>query len=357
MNILIQLTKDFKGCGFYRLFQPHFHLAKSDECKVTFTTGLYKGNLEMTDSEVKEFDMIVYHKGFFNINDIKRAKSLGVPVIVDFDDHWVLNEQHTLKRTYEKENLSVRLHKLILSADYVICTTEILAERIYRHNKNVTILPNAVAESDVVIDRVKDEKYLFGYLGGHFHYRDVTLLEGLQRKLTENCKNYELRLFGFDGTYPYIHYAQVLSDNKKSPNYQIFNGLPIFDYYRFYNLMDCSLVPLENNKFNQYKSELKMIEAGFFKKPVIVSNVLPYSNLISPKNCLAVNTREDWYAHCKRLIDNPELGKDLGEALYQSVQKFSLEKVNKARLELYRNVHKKHNNNSLVRAGRVETVN
>jgi glycosyltransferase involved in cell wall biosynthesis len=112
---------------------------------------------------------------------------------------------------------------------------------------------------------------------------------------------------------------------------------------------------LEENSFNQYKSELKLIEAGFFKKPVIVSNVAPYTELTD--NCLAVNTRSDWYSHCKKLIDNPELGKDLGEKLYHSVAKFSLEKVNQSRMKFYSDVHKKHNHNSPERVSRLETVN
>jgi glycosyltransferase involved in cell wall biosynthesis len=311
----------------------------------------------MTDEEIKEFDLVIWHKGFCDIKDIQRAKSLSVPTVVDFDDHWVLNDKHTLKRTWEAQNTSVKLHKILLTTDFVTCTTERLADAIYSHNSNVKVLPNAVPPDDVREDRISDSKYCFGYLGGHFHLRDVGLLEGLQKELTENCKGYELRLFGFDGSVIYQRYAEILSNYKKSANYQIFKGLPIWNYYQFYNLMDCSLVPLENNNFNIYKSELKLIEAGFFKKPVIVSNVEPYSNLITKKNCLAVNQRSDWYKHCKTLIDNPEKGKEIAEELYQSVQKYSLVNVNKTRLNFYSDVHKKFNNNSPVRVGRLEPVN
>jgi glycosyltransferase involved in cell wall biosynthesis len=246
---------------------------------------------------------------------------------------------------------------MILYADYVICSTDRLAEEIYEHNKNVVVIPNAVEETDVRNERVKDEKYCFGYLGGMMHVRDVGLLEGLQKELTEKCSGYEFRLFGYNGTDVYKRYAEILSDYQRSKNFKLFEGLDIFHYYHFYNLMDCSLVPLENNSFNQYKSTLKMIEAGFFRKPVIVSNVAPYNDLINNKNCLSVNNKQDWFKYCKKLIDNPELGRELGENLYQSVKKYSLENVNKSRFNFYQDVHKKHNSDSSVRAGRLEVVN
>lgn len=359
MNILVQIWKDFKGCGFYRLYQPHVYMAKNKQAKITFNTAFKKEDGTIySDEELKEFDMIVWHKdmGADLINDVRRAKSLGIPTIADFDDHWVLNDKHTLVANYKKNGTTVKYHKLILTADYVTCTTELLAEAIRQHNKNVIVIQNAVDPEGVKNERVKDEKYCFGYLGGHYHIRDVGLLEGLQAELTANCKDYELILFGFDNTPIYQRYAEILSNNRQSENFKLYKGLPIFQYYHFYNLMDCSLVPLEANKFNIFKSELKLIEAGFFKKAVIVSNVQPYTNIITKKNCLKVDNKADWYNHCKKLIENPNLSKDLGESLFQSVQRYSLENVNKTRHEFYSNVHKKHNHNRSAGVSRLETI-
>jgi glycosyltransferase involved in cell wall biosynthesis len=100
-----------------------------------------------------------------------------------------------------------------------------------------------------------------------------------------------------------------------------------------------------------------MIEAGFFKKAVIVSDVLPYSTLITRDNCLKVKEKVDWYHNCKRLLENPNLSKDLGEALYQSVQKFSLDRVNIQRNKFYQDVCKKYSNKLHVRARGLEVVN
>ena len=107
------------------------------------------------------------------------------------------------------------------------------------------------------------------------------------------------------------------------------------------------------NKFNNLKSELKLIEAGFFKKAVIVDNVHPYRDLIKHKeNALVVNKYTDWYKHCKYLLNNPNAVTDLGEALYETVQPYHIKEVNKKRLKFYRDVFKKqHIDSSHGRSG------
>ena len=71
------------------------------------------------------------------------------------------------------------------------------------------------------------------------------------------------------------------------------------------------LIPLQDNKFNRMKSELKMIEAGYFKKAVIVSEVHPYTNVINRKNCLSVGVRQDWTPKIRGLLKNHKWQDDI----------------------------------------------
>jgi hypothetical protein len=311
---------------------------------------------KLSDDELKKYDIVVWHKGFFELDDIRRCKQLGIPTVIDFDDHWVLNPEHTLAKAYQREGASVKLHKALLYADYVTCTTELLADQVAIHNKNVCVLPNAMDMNyeGCKVERRTDEPFSFGYVGGHYHIRDVALLRGVFHQVKGD---YRLRLFGFDGSPIYTYYADVLSDKNTNPNFELFKGLPIWAYPQFYNRMDCSLIPLEANRFNMFKSELKMIEAGFFKKAVIVSNVHPYKILINKKNCLAVDTPSDWVKHCRALLESKQLAVDLGENLYQSVQKYNIEEINKKRYKFYQDVHKKLNINSGFRVSRLEVLN
>jgi len=357
MNIYVVIPKSFAGCGFYRLYQPHNHLAKNYNVNVTLGSGFQKTEISaFTDEELREFDIIIWHKTLFDLADIKRARDLGITTIADFDDHWVVNREHTLYKEYLKEGLPARLHKLLLAVDYVTCTTETLADEIYKHNKNVVVLPNAVDRGyeGWKNERIKEDKYTFGYLGGPCHTRDVALLRGVQESLSGE---FMFRLFGFNGTDIYNHYADILSGGKASDNFSLYKGADIFNYPQFYNYMDCSLVPLEANSFNRMKSELKLIEAGAFAKAVIVSGVEPYTDIARhEKNCLIANSKQDWIDSCKRLIKDNSLGRALGRQLEEDTADYDISVVNKKRYKFYKNVQSNSNKSSRTRLSGVEHI-
>ena len=101
------------------------------------------------------------------------------------------------------------------------------------------------------------------------------------------------------------------------------------------------------------KSQLKVIEAGFYKKALIASNIGPYT--IDLKHCLkngefvdgnAILVDEnrnhsDWHKSIKKLVNNPNMIKDMGERLYESVKDvYDLRNVTKTRAEWYKSIVK-----------------
>ena len=68
----------------------------------------------------------------------------------------------------------------------------------------------------------------------------------------------------------------------------------------------------------------------------------PYSiDLVHGKNSLLVPTTKNhkwWYKHIKTLINNPNMVKDLGEQLYEDVQKYHIKEVTKDRAEWYKSI-------------------
>jgi len=349
MNILVIIPKTFAGCGFYRMYQPHNHLAKNYDVDITFASGFMKTEISaFTDDELKEFSAIIWHKTLFDFKDIRRARGLGIPTVADFDDHWVVGRDHSLYKEYQSEGQHGRLHKLLLSVDYVTCTTEDLADEIYKHNQQVEVLPNAydLGYGGWKEGRIEEDKYVFGYLGGPCHVRDVGMLRGVR-----DATGAHFRLFGYNGTDIYKHYAKVLSGD--GGNFSLYKGADIWHYPQFYNYMDVSLVPLEANKFNSMKSELKMVEAGAFKKAVIVSNVKPYTNVITDKNCIAVNSKNEWIDAIKLLMNDPQRGIDMGLQLHEDTKRYDIENVNKLRYKFYKYVQQKHNTDSGDEPGRV----
>lgn len=99
------------------------------------------------------------------------------------------------------------------------------------------------------------------------------------------------------------------------------------------------------------KSQLKVIEAGFYKKALIASDIGPYTidlthslqngNFVDGNALLVREHRNhsDWAKYIKKLIDNPTWAEDLGERLYETVKdKYDLNTVTDTRAQIYKNL-------------------
>jgi glycosyltransferase involved in cell wall biosynthesis len=111
----------------------------------------------------------------------------------------------------------------------------------------------------------------------------------------------------------------------------------IFTYGTMYNEADVALAPLNDSPFNNMKSQLKVLEAGIHKCPIIASNNGPYKlDVVDGKNGFLIDTFSvsQWYDKIKYFIDNPNAVVDMGEALYETVtEKYTLDIVNKKRAD------------------------
>jgi len=353
MKVFVVIPKTYAGCGYYRQYQPHVYLGKEGvEC-------IYSEGTHNDDGFAVEADMIHFHKCYFSLPAALECKKAGIPIIVDFDDWWELNTEHVFYKEYVRDNSTRALREMIKMADYITVTTERLAVEARKHNKNVCVLPNAFAPEMVKVDRIKEDKIIFGYLGGHCHLKDVEQLRGVNNRLSQEFDNYKFRLMGVDGSKVYNSYSFILSGggHLAGKHFDWVEKADIWHYHNLYNYMDVSLVPLIGNKFNSLKSELKLIEAGFFKKAVIVDNVHPYRDLIKHKqNAMVVNKYADWYKHIKYLIQNPNAITELGEALYETVQPYHIKEVTKKRLKFYQDVFKDTNTNRRLRGGGIPNI-
>ena len=129
--------------------------------------------------------------------------------------------------------------------------------------------------------------------------------------------------------------------------------LPVTSYAKNYSKFDVSLAPIKNHLFNRLKSQLKVIEAGFYKKALIASNIGPYT--IDLKHCLENGNfvdgnallvdehrnHSDWAKYIEKLLKNRNMVKDMGERLYETVKdKYDLNLVTAERASFYKSLIK-----------------
>ena len=349
MKILVIIPKPITGVEYHRLLMPFDNLGEGYE--VTSVEAID----HQPDTFLQQFDVIytssVVSKFGFQEVLWAQLKRLGIPVIIDRDDDWQLPHDHLMKRDWVTNKTAEQIVYNLKMADAVTVPTEYLAQKVKQYNPNVFVIPNAIDfnqaqfKPDQKVKDLKTDKVHIGWSGSVTHFHDVMMLTDTFMQLNSNpdtSKKYRVVLSGYtEGQQVWEEYQKIFTSGYKiaEDQYCRINGMDVYTYASAYDLMDVGLIPLKDTEFNRCKSELKMMEMGAKKLPVVVSNQYPYTNIAKHGiNCLTAN-KKDWFKNIKRLIDSKDLREDLGEALYQEIYtNFNILKVNELRKELFKNV-------------------
>ena len=397
INVLV-VPSDRTGVGKFRSVDPHIFLQNSykDEFHIDID---YEPKVDDMNFW-KKYNIVVFHRTLTpdydkSVSIIQLLKSMGVVTIMDIDDYWMPGREHPIHSLIVENKIHEKIVRNLKVADYVTTTTTLFANEIRKFNKNVFIFPNAINPNEPQFKEptIESDKLRLGWLGGSSHLHDIMLLDGIASRMDEYKNQTQFYLCGFDtrGVVTEINketgehkkrpiqphetvwarYEEIVTNNYKliSPEYkselmkwqEVENNpyshefyqriwtRPVNSYAKNYAKFDVSLAPIKNHMFNRMKSQLKVIEAGFYKKALIASNVGPYT--IDLKHCLkngefvdgnALLVEEnrnhnDWFKFIKKLINNPNMAKDMGERLYETVKDiYDLNKVTKDRAEFYK---------------------
>lgn len=172
-------------------------------------------------------------------------------------------------------------------------------------------------------------------------------------KLIEDQKYIDFLLkFNLDETYPNQLKEQPYIRHKTKGVFTFANNYRNFDVALapikvFGKIKDNSFEDTISNRYQFAKSNLKVIEAGFHKIPVIASNIPTYnfdSEFVDGKNILFIKPErqyKDWASKIKNLILNPNKIADLGEAAYELVKrKYHISVITSKRAEFYKSLIK-----------------
>ena len=400
INVLV-LPSDTSGVGRFRSVDPHIKLQNlyPNDFHVDID---YQPRLNDINYW-KKYQIVHFHRSVGPIENcpslVRSLQSLGIIVIADIDDYWLPTKEHPIHQLIVENKIHTKIVENLKVADYVTTTTELFANEIRKFNKNVLVLPNAIDPKEPQFNEptLDSEKIRVGWLGGSSHLHDLKLLDGMVSKLSPIQDKLQYYVCGFDvrGTVTeinketgqqtqrpikpqetvWVRYEEIFTNNYKiiSPEYKTYLDKfeegdypaiqkenyvrvwtrPVDSYARNYAKFDISLAPIKNHMFNRMKSQLKVIEAGFYKKALIASNVGPYTidlkhalhqGKFTDGNALLVNesnNHSDWAKHVKKLVDNPNLITDLGERLYETVkERYDLNLVTKTRADFYKSLIK-----------------
>ena len=399
---VLVLPSDRTGVGKFRSVEPHIFLqtTHSEDFHVDIDYEPRVNDINYW----KQYDLVCFHRAIGrdydqSVNIIRLLKQMGIVTVMDLDDYWLPTRDHPAHNLVIQNKIHEKIINNLKEAQYVTTTTEVFAQEIKRFNKNVFVLPNGINpnEPQFMEKTEPSDKLRFGWLGGSSHLEDLRLLNGTFNRLSSIKDQYRLYLCGFDirGSVTeinqqtgeqkqrpirpeetvWVQYEKIFTDNYKliSPNHLEFLNKfkeepytleedpfytrvwtkPVTTYAMNYSKFDVSLAPLKDHIFNRVKSQLKVIEAGFYKKALIASEVGPYTidlnhalnngNFTDGNALLVKESRNhsDWAKWMKKLIDNPSWAEDLGERLYETVSKrYDLNIVTETRAQIYKEITK-----------------
>jgi glycosyltransferase involved in cell wall biosynthesis len=400
---VLVLPSDQSGVGKYRSIDPHVKLQNMYPEEFHIDVD-YQPKVDDINY-FKKYQIVHFHRSIGqdyekSLSLINKLKLEGIIVVGDIDDYWLPTKEHPIQQLILANKTHEKIVQNLKSASYVTTTTDIFANEIRKFNKNVIVLPNAIDPQDPQYNEetLPSDKIRVGWLGGSSHLHDLKLLDGTVSKLSQIQDKLQFYVCGFDTRgmvteinkqtgekkqrpinpeeTVWVKYEEIFTNNYKivTPKYKefldkftdetYFGSLnnenyvrvwtkPVTSYAKNYSKFDISLSPIQNHIFNRMKSQLKVIEAGFYKKALIASNVGPYTidlkhalhqGKFTDGNALLVNennNHSDWAKNIKKLVENPSMIVDLGERLYETVKdKYDLNQVTKTRSEFYKSLIK-----------------
>jgi GT2 family glycosyltransferase len=199
-----------------------------------------------------------------NMEAYKRTN--GTFIVFGQDDlMFALPPKNPFSKTGYKD-VKKRLRRCLAIADRVIVTTEPLAEELRALADDVRVLPNyldARVWGHLLSQRHTASKPRVGWAGAQQHLGDLELLETVVRETAEEV---DWVFFGMcpDFLQPWVREIHNPVTFRKYP-----------EKLASLNL-DLALAPLEHNRFNNSKSNLRVLEYGVLGWPVVATDITPY---------------------------------------------------------------------------------
>lgn len=313
---VICFPADLTGCGQYRIIQPANALFNHGLMSTIISSDIFQ------DTELARLnpDVIVHQRQIMDYQVealARRRRNSQVFHIFELDDYLLNLPLRSLNRANMPKDLGKSLRKALTYCDRFVVSTEPLAEKFVGYHNNIIVAKNSLCPKVWAVDkpqRRKGNKPRVGWAGGVSHTGDLAVLSEVVKALADEVE-WVFMCMKPPGAESYVHDFRP--------------GVPIDQYPAALASLDLdlALVPLENNDFNECKSNLRLLEYGICGYPVIATDMAPYRCGLPVT--LVKNRFKDWVDAIREHISDLDECARKGDALRDAVrQNWMLEGVN-----------------------------
>ncbi|KRW72745.1 glycosyltransferase [Stutzerimonas nitrititolerans] len=258
---------DREGCGHYRMIQP-FNAMRD--------AGLIEGHLSMgllSPAELARYapDVVVLQRAVLDeqLEKMRRMQAFSEAFkIFELDDYLPNLPIKSIHRLHMPKDILRSLRRGLGYVDRFVVSTQPLAEAFSGLHGDIRVIENRLPVGwwkELQSERRAGAKPRVGWAGGAGHTGDLELIADVVKELADEVEWVFLGMCP-DKLRPYVH--------------EFHAGVFIHQYpseLASLNL-DLALAPLEQNLFNECKSNLRLLEYGACGYPVICSDVRSYQD-------------------------------------------------------------------------------
>lgn len=324
-RIVAYLPAWLDGCALYRMWLPHLHTPGS---KFVFSPQRIRLD-EFADANICVVQRQCTQP---NYEALKMIKNSGSKIIYDLDDDlWSLPASNPAKDAFVRMRDGFGICAEV--CDAVTVSTKILASAVRtalpKLKLPIFVVRNAVdfalfnnTECDCV-QKEREDKVVVGWGGSNTHAGDIVYAWGALEELIEEEENLYLEFVGMAPP----------KRIEKHPRVRVRQWVPVAQYGARLKTWgwDVVLAPLDANRFNRSKSNIKFLEAGAIGAVALGSPVQPYNEFCahaSELQWLLCSSKRDWKIKIKELIHNPALRVSLAKKIRDvTEQHFSVDRV------------------------------
>lgn len=328
---IVYIKNEFDNSTFrYRTYNVVQALSKQKDYIVTY---FLSSELEKVSTYIKNISVIIFQRAMWDIyieNFVYMAKNNSIPVIYDIDDLFVnpkyvplylnnlgriLDSSAYLDQFY----FTSRYYCVACKCDGFITTNDFLKKYIKKDFlKPVWVIPNFLNMEQEYYSKIIREKsneikskFIIGYFSGSpSHQFDFSLVVDDIFRLFETYNNIFLKIVGF---------IEIPIKLRRFQNRII--QVPLVSYEELqYEIgeVDLNIVPLQNNVFNNCKSELKFFEAGIVNVISCCSPTYIYKKIVNDGENGFLCKDGEWFSVIEKIYLNKNKLNNIKSKAYET---------------------------------------
>lgn len=303
--VVYSLDHPAHACARIRVIAPGEAL--SDSLELRWGVDLSRDQASVDTALADWADLIVVQRFFPMTNTaplLERILAAGKPVIYETDD-LLVDVPPTNPHQRGADTAKPFIFDLIARASAVTVSTDEMKRAFAPHHQQIHVLPNLLDDHlwNVPVQvKPSGSPVVIGYAGTPDHKADLRLLEDVLERIAAKYGNrVAFRFMGCD-----------TERIKQLPGFSSITFEPGYANYAHTIRkagIDIGLVPLEDNRFNRCKSNIKWLEYSACGIAGVYADLPPYRSCVKDGETgllVAGYDVDAWVAAIESLIDNPD---------------------------------------------------